>query len=140
MIRDRSADQARHDIGIDLTPLLDIIFIVLVFLLLTANVRLQSMEIDLPEIDSAHSSTPVEQQPLTLHLLASEPYWALNEQTYSSWDEFRQALLQRRQQLPNANIIIAADRNVSAERLLNLLNFLQQQHIPAAQILTKGTE
>ncbi|MGL5006521.1 MAG: ExbD/TolR family protein [Plesiomonas sp.] len=140
MIRDRSSDHMQPSVGIDLTPLLDIIFIVLVFLLLTANVRLQSMEIDLPEIDNTQSAAPTEQQPLTLHLLASEPYWALNDHTYRSWEMFSQALLQRHQQLPNASIIIAADRNVSAERLLNLLNFLQQQHIPAAQILTKGTK
>lgn len=46
---------AKHnDFGLtpDLTPLLDIIFIVMVFLLLTASVRLESLEVALPTTDS----------------------------------------------------------------------------------------
>ncbi len=35
----------------DLTPLLDIIFIVMVFLLLTASVKLESLEVELPSSD-----------------------------------------------------------------------------------------
>lgn len=58
MIRDRSAPES-SSLGIDLTPLLDIIFIVLVFLLLTANVRIQSMDITLPEVaDSPNRHKP----------------------------------------------------------------------------------
>ncbi|QSA20928.1 biopolymer transporter ExbD, partial [Vibrio furnissii] len=36
----------------DLTPLLDIIFIVMVFLMLTAAVKLDSLDVSLPTSDS----------------------------------------------------------------------------------------
>lgn len=143
MIRDRSAPES-STLGIDLTPLLDIIFIVLVFLLLTANVRIQSMDITLPEVADTASPAPAVQENLTLHLFAHEPYWALGEQKFSDWDAFRRAILAARAHSQTAatapDIIIAADRDASTERLLNLLNFLQRQNIPAAQILTKGSE
>ncbi len=43
-----------NDFGLtpDLTPLRDIIFIVMLFLLLTASVRLESLEVALPTTDS----------------------------------------------------------------------------------------
>lgn len=143
MIRDRSAPES-SSLGIDLTPLLDIIFIVLVFLLLTANVRIQSMDITLPEVADSTQPAQTVSESLTLHLFADAPYWALGEQKFTDWDAFSNAILTARAQPHTTGaqpeIIIAADRDASTERLLNLLNFLQRQNIPAAQILTKGSE
>ncbi|MEF1291304.1 ExbD/TolR family protein, partial [Vibrio sp. M260118] len=52
----------------DLTPLLDIIFIVMVFLMLTAAVKLDSLEVDLPTTDSQVVSE-VDTKSLTINIL-----------------------------------------------------------------------
>lgn len=61
----------------DLTPLLDIIFIVMVFLLLTASVKIKSLNVDLPQTETQILQT-TSADPITINLLASEPHWALD--------------------------------------------------------------
>jgi len=63
------------DSGLDLTPLIDIIFIVLVFLLLTANPKLLSLPIEVPDI-SATTLSPQAQTQLTVSVLPQAPFWA----------------------------------------------------------------
>ena len=54
MIRSNSAAYS-SSITPDLTPLLDIIFIVMVFLMLTASVKLSSLEVQLPSTESGET-------------------------------------------------------------------------------------
>ncbi|KEY60861.1 biopolymer transporter ExbD [Serratia sp. DD3] len=139
MIRSHTPQQ-QNPIAIDLTALLDIIFIVLVFLLLTANMPLRQMNIDLPQVDNAQPATAPASHTMTLNLFADPPYWGIDEQRYSDWDQFRsQITTLAASSTARPEIVIITDRNARNENLLNLLNLLQQQQIPAAHILTKGT-
>ncbi len=119
----------------DLTPLLDIIFIVLVFLLLTAAVKLQTLDVTLPTSDSS-ALTHVEQPALTVSILHSEPHWAINGTRYLSWDEFRRELLSasKRQDKP---LVIGADQQAHIQHLVQLLTLLQENGIAATQLLTE---
>ncbi|PVZ85910.1 biopolymer transporter ExbD [Serratia sp. S1B] len=139
MIRSHSPQQ-QNAITIDLTALLDIIFIVLVFLLLTANMPLHQMNIDLPRVDDAQPATAAASHTITLQLFAEAPYWGIDDQRYSDWHQFRtQITTLAASSITPPEIVIITDRNARNENLLNLLNLLQQQQIPAAHILTKGT-
>ncbi|MDN3612521.1 ExbD/TolR family protein [Vibrio ostreicida] len=119
----------------DLTPLLDIIFIVMVFLMLTAAVKLDSLEVDLPTVDAA-STSPVETKSITVNLLDHEPYWAINGREYIDWDNFTLALLEahRSQQQP---LVIGAEKTADVQSLVKLLTFLQENGIAATQLLTQ---
>ena len=78
----------------DLTPLLDIIFIVMVFLLLTATVKLQSLEVSLPTADT-ESVSDIDSKSFTINILEQPPYWGLDGHSYSTWHSFTTALLQK---------------------------------------------
>ncbi|MFA0087768.1 biopolymer transporter ExbD [Vibrio sp. 10N.286.49.C2] len=119
----------------DLTPLLDIIFIVMVFLMLTASVRLESLDVALPATDSNLVSA-VETESLTVNILTSSPYWALNSKEYIDWDNFKVALLEEAKST-NRPIIIAADKAAEVQHLVKLLAFMQDNGIPATQLLTE---
>ncbi len=118
----------------DLTPLLDIIFIVMVFLLLTAAVKFTSLEVALPSTDSTVVSD-IDKQSITVNIMTTEPYWAIDGHRYVDWDDFTYALLQRNQthQQP---IVIAADKAAQVQHLVKLLAFLQDNGIAATQLLT----
>lgn len=118
----------------DLTPLIDIIFIVMVFLLLTASVKLQSLEVELPQTDTQALQT-TEADPITINLTAHAPYWALQGKSFDTWDAFRHALLHAVQKDPDKAVVIGADKSGSVEHMLKLLAFLQQQDIKATQLL-----
>ncbi|EKO3424863.1 biopolymer transporter ExbD [Vibrio fluvialis] len=119
----------------DLTPLLDIIFIVMVFLMLTAAVKLDSLDVTLPTSDS-DVVTAVESQSLTINITAAEPYWAIDGQAYLDWHNFTLALLEahKHNQRP---IVIGADKNAEVQHLVKLLAFLQENGIQATQLLTE---
>lgn len=122
----------------DLTPLLDIIFIVMVFLMLTAAVKLDALEVDLPTTDSQVVSE-VDKQSMTINILHSEPYWAIDGKKYIDWDNFTLALLEeyKSNQQP---IVIGAEKTAEVQHLVKLLAFLQENGIQATQLLTEESQ
>lgn len=126
-----------NDLGLtpDLTPLLDIIFIVMVFLLLTASVRLESLEVALPTTDSPVVND-VDKESITINLLATEPYWAIDGKPYLDWHNFSLALLETVQSSKRP-IVIGADQDAEVQQLVKLLGFLQEHGIQATQLLTE---
>ncbi|MEH0386930.1 biopolymer transporter ExbD [Vibrio mimicus] len=126
-----------NDLGLtpDLTPLLDIIFIVMVFLLLTASVRLESLDVALPTTDSPVVND-VDKESITINLLATEPYWAIDGKPYLDWHNFSLALLET-VQTSKRPIVIGADQGAEVQQLVKLLGFLQEHGIQATQLLTE---
>ena len=120
----------------DLTPLLDIIFIVMVFLLLTASVKLESLEVELPSSDIKNVSE-VHKDSISVNILDREPYWAINGREYIDWENFEIALLEETGSADKKPIIIGADKAANVENLVKLLSFLQENGIPATQLLTE---
>ncbi|ALM72842.1 TPA: biopolymer transporter ExbD [Vibrio vulnificus] len=128
--------QSHQDSGLtpDLTPLLDIIFIVMVFLMLTAAVKLESIDVNLPSSDSKVVS-PVDKQSLTINILADEPHWAINGQRYLDWQNFTLALTEETKN-SDKPVVIGADKTADIQHLVTLLAFLQEKGIKATQLLT----
>ncbi|EJO2023650.1 ExbD/TolR family protein [Vibrio parahaemolyticus] len=119
----------------DLTPLLDIIFIVMVFLMLTAAVKLDSLDVALPSTDS-QAVAEVDKQSITVNILKDEPYWAINGQTYIDWENFTLALLEESKSTDKP-IVIGAEKTANIQSLVQLLGFLQENGIQATQLLTE---
>ncbi len=118
----------------DLTPLLDVIFIVMVFLMLTANVAPQVLKVDLPKDSSASTETLTDPKTIGVNLLQGEKGWAIDGQTFDSWEAFSTTLKQQVAAVPNQPLMIAGDRSVPMERLVQLMIFLQNNNITAARI------
>lgn len=122
----------------DLTALIDIIFIVVVFLLLTANTQLLSVTVDIPESDTAEQLALNTDQTITLSLKATAPFWAINKTTYDNWSEFKEALLPVLVSGPSdRQFNIAADKKAAVEPLINLLSLLNEQGVTNTQILVE---
>ncbi|EHJ9993580.1 ExbD/TolR family protein [Vibrio parahaemolyticus] len=128
-------DNNRNGLTPDLTPLLDIIFIVMVFLMLTAAVKLDSLDVALPSTDS-QAVAEVDKQSITVNILKDEPYWAINGQTYIDWENFTLALLEESKSTDRP-IVIGAEKTANIQSLVQLLGFLQENGIQATQLLTE---
>jgi len=131
-------DENRTGLTPDLTPLLDIIFIVMVFLMLTAAVKLDSLEVDLPTTDS-QAVSEVDTQSLTVNILAAEPHWAIDGKEYIDWENFTLALLEEYKSNKQP-IVIGADKTAEVQHLVKLLAFLQENGIQATQLLTEESK
>ena len=133
----RSGSLGGHDHypALDLTSLVDVIFILMVFFLLTANSVDRALTVDLPQ-EGADQATPVTaSDPITLTLFAGAPRWQVNQQPLQDWLAVEQAILQRRAERPGAEVVIAGDRQVPLERLLQALAFLKREGLRTAEIL-----
>ncbi len=118
----------------DLTPLLDIIFIVMVFLMLTASVKLSSLDVQLPSTETSEIKE-VDKQSITINILNQDPVWAVDGKPSADWKNFQQDLLDMIQQYPKRNVVIAADKQAEIQQIVKLFGFLQEQNISATQIL-----
>jgi len=118
----------------DLTPLLDIIFIVLVFLLLTATIKLETMEVTLPTSDH-QAEVEVDARAVTVNILSEEPHWAIDGKPVESWELFQSTLISTLSTKKEPQVVIAADKTAEVQHMVSLLTFLQQQKIAATQLL-----
>ena len=138
MIRVQQKSQINS--SVELTPLIDIIFIVVVFLLLTANTRLLSLPVDIPDSDSEIALHEESEKPLTISLLDKSPIYAIGEDRFYEWAEFKQALLVNIADQKDRALSIAAARDSDVEPLLKLLALLNEQQITNTQILMEDAQ
>lgn len=136
MIVAESTSSTGEDAGtlaMDLTALLDILFILLVFFMLTAGTVLQSLDLTLPS--SVAEELPVLEPKKHLMLEIREQTYGLDGQEFLNIQDLKRAVTSTIEGKPGHDLIIAADKAVAIERLLKVLTFLQSQGIDAANIL-----
>ncbi|WP_413284090.1 ExbD/TolR family protein [Vibrio sp. MA40-2] len=134
-----STSQSKASLNPDLTPLLDLIFIVLVFLLLTTNIPVKTMNVSIPQTSDSEVLSSPDKQSLTINLLPETTEhpssWAINGSPYDSWDTFTTDLIEQMKNNPERMLIIAADKSASVDTMLKLLAFLQKNNITATNIM-----
>lgn len=119
----------------DLTPLLDIIFIVMVFLLLTANIQIKTMDIAIPQTNDSEVLESPNREVIAINVLSGEPSWALQGEPLHNWESFTAQLLEAIQQAPDKPVVIAADKQANVESMLKVLAFMQNNNINATNIV-----
>ncbi len=123
----------------DLTPLLDVVFIVMVFLLFTANAQTLSLPVELPQATAAEAAVTQEPQTITVSLLSEGDPWAVGEQRFNDWSVFSQTLLSQVKDKPDITVLIAGDKEAPLGNLVKLMMFLGKHDIKAAQVLMEET-
>ncbi|GLQ30336.1 ExbD/TolR family protein [Litoribrevibacter albus] len=125
--------------SLELTPLIDIVFIVIVFLLITANAPLLKLPVQIPEATENPSADVISEETLVITVASDENRWALGEDTYEEWNELKSALMARMQSQQSAlnplSISIATDNSATAESLVKVMSFLNEHQLKNVQIL-----
>jgi len=145
----RAPERTILSAGPDLTALIDIVFIVVVFLLLTANTPLLSLPVDIPSTDNQIEKAVSTKQSIVISLKAESPHWHITIPSegrsepennlglggrYDDWPSFKSALLLHVEQSPKT-LLVATDRETNAALLLQLLALLNERGLSDAQIL-----
>lgn len=137
MIRVPDSDRKNliNDLLPDLTPLLDIVFMLIVFLILTINTSLYSLEVNVPKDQDAVSQAVTDDKSISVHLLAKGKGWKINESTYLEEEEFRKDLAKIA--TAEYSVMIISDKNAPVEKLVSLLTFLEKKKISKANIMVE---
>jgi len=121
------------DLMPDLTPLLDVMFMLIVFFILTANAVPYALDVNLPEDSEAVAQAVEDPDMLSVTLLPGEGGWKINEATYQTEHAFKEALSGKTQD--SKQVIIIGDQDVSMQKLLAVMVFLRKHNIEAADIV-----
>ena len=119
----------------DITALLDVLFILLVFMLLTAAIKLDMLTVTLPMAGSEAQPIETIKNPLVLSLQfeAQKLTYGLAEQPFESLDSLFVALAEKNNE--NSTLVLAIDENTPSHYLINLLSELSTKNFSVANLL-----
>ena len=116
----------------NLTPLIDVVFMLIVFLLLTANAAQFAVTVDLPQ---AGSAAPVEHRSLLLEPATEEGgTWKLDGQIYQSVEALRPVLEKSLKENADKPLVIAIDGAASSQRLIDAMDLATEVGAKAVEI------
>lgn len=122
-----------HDLMPDLTPLLDVMFMLIVFFILTANAVPFALDVSLPEDSEEVTQAVDDSDILTISLLSEEQGWKINDEEYVLEKDFKQALESKIKD--DKKVIILGDKDASMQKLLSVMTYLRKKEIDAADIV-----
>ncbi len=125
--------QIVSDLMPDLTPLLDVMFMLIVFFLLTANAVPYALDVTLPEDKDEMVQAVEDPNMLSITLLPKKDEWKIDDKLYQDEQSFKNAL--ELQIKDKKEVIIIGDKDVSMQKLLTIMSFLRKYNIEAADIV-----
>ena len=120
----------------DLTPLIDVMFMLIIFLILTMNVALKSFNVELAE-DKDNLVQDQAVASLDLVIFNNADDWLLDGVKFSSFEELKLELQKRAGNDDDIKINILSDKSVPVEKLVRLLIFTNDQKIDSSNIIVK---
>lgn len=121
----------------DLTPLLDVMFMLIIFLVLTNNAMQQVFDISLPDDKEDVLEVLSENDTIKITIFAEEGQWAINEQKFSDFSNFKPALITAYNNSKKKHVIVFGDKSATIDSLMELLTFMRSEGIEAADMVMK---
>lgn len=110
--------------GINVTPLVDVVLVLLVVLMVTATyLASRAIPVDLPTGKTGEATTA----PLTVSLTKAGTLYV--DGVPASEAELRQQLVSARRRDPELRAVIAADGAVPHRRVIGIIDLLRQEHV-----------
>ena len=123
------------DLVPDLTPLLDVMFMLIVFLVLTTNTMQQVFDVTLPEDKDDTLEVLTENNTIKITIFAEDKAWAIDEQKFKDFEQFKKALVQLYNKSSEKKVVVYGDKAATIDRLMSLLTFLRSKGIETADIV-----
>lgn len=138
VIRLPAASNSQGNLLPDLTPLLDVIFIVLVFFLLTAQTPLLELPLQLPQSREALPTSSAGNGERMQIQLSAEGAWRFNGVQQADFSRLRTELTAAFVADNTVGLDLALDRQAPLSAFLDLMALLQQQGIQDSRILLEA--
>jgi biopolymer transport protein TolR len=136
LIEKRSGRRLMNQINV--VPYIDVMLVLLVIFMITAPF-ITPGQVELPQIDKA-STPPI--QPIEVSIRTDRSLW-MRDRSKSTTDrkvtrdELVQAIREKQAQNPEQAVVIAADKDVRYEAVLEVMDMLQQNQVRKVGLLAK---
>jgi biopolymer transport protein ExbD len=109
----------------DMTPMIDIVFILIVFFVLTSNVTQNIFDLELPKADQNYKEEKT----------SGNGEYAVGETKIFGYEAFKVAILNIYKADSSVKFLIIAESSLSVGRMMELLTFLKSNNITKIDIL-----
>lgn len=113
----------RRSVDVELTPLIDVVFQLLVFFLLTSALMDHAIPVELPEASTGHEA------PTVLAISVNREGDIYLDGSPLSLTELRARVREERTQRPDVTVVVAADRRSIHAHFVSVLDVLRQEGI-----------
>ena len=133
--RVRARNRAEEEVGVDLTPMLDMVFILLIFFIVTSSyAQTQVIHIERPE--AQYSNHLVEDEPIFLQINSEGDLLIDNEPIIRT--QLKSLLEKRIEQAPQTPVVIDADRKTTADTLVEIMDAAKAAGASQLSLATDG--
>ena len=118
---------------IDLTPMIDILFTVLLFFMLTQNVPYNSFNLDIPKTQKEKDGSSVSDA-IKVHIFPQDGFLAVNAVKVSSMKEFKTQIAKLSKQ---NEVMLIVDGESASKNLISVMEILNQLQFSKINVITK---
>jgi len=117
---------------LNITPLLDLVFVLLVIFIITTPQMMNNLEMNLP---SPKPPPPQKDKPKINRIVVDEKGTFLNDQSVTV-AQLRDDLVQLKSETPELSVVVKGADNVDYQNMINVLDVLQQLDITKVGLAT----
>ena len=137
---DFSEEDQSLSFGDVMTPMIDVIFVLLAFMMLMINSPLLTMQVDLPKTTIEPVAKKLTKHIVTIGVLVDSKGWHVGGEALAD----NEALLTRLAKLKAENnnelsVVINSDKNAPVERMIELFSLLQSVELNVTNIALKDS-
>ncbi len=121
----------------DLTPLIDVMFMLMVFLILTINQSEKIFNIETPKDEENVSVISKNSNTIKITIFASNNEWAIANKKLNGINILKKHLKKIIDKNQNNKIIIYSDKKANVEKLLKLMTYLKKENIHNINIIMR---
>ncbi len=134
----KTLNRRRGEGVIDLTAMTDMIFILLIFFILTSNVAQNVFDIELPKADPSYKQTKSLSDVKDIKItIFTNGEFAVGETKYKSYDDFKKEVKRLYSLNKNTQFVLITEKTLPTENLFTVLTFLKAEDITKVDILVK---
>ncbi|MCP4756593.1 MAG: hypothetical protein GY866_37500 [Proteobacteria bacterium] len=132
-----SPNQRQSDENIDLTALIDVLFTLLIFLILTMGATQISTEISLSHSQEKLPNKLQHIQPIVVEVSGTEHLWKIENRSFDTFSRFKVEFLAQYKSQPDRPILLALEHSLPVDSLVRLMNFLSVNGFSNIQIISE---
>ncbi|MBU2513748.1 biopolymer transporter ExbD [bacterium] len=122
---------------LDLTALIDVIFTLIIFLILTMGTTQVMTEINVTRSNRSQLPAQPKADPLVIEVSHVNKFWKTHDFTVKNFAEFKNQFLSQYGKELQRPVVLALDRTLPVENLITLMDFLSKNGFTNIQIVSE---
>lgn len=127
-------EQTDTSVSDSMTPMIDVIFSLIAFMMLMINAPLLTMEMSLPEAQKDAEMTVVDMKNVTIVILPSNNQWKIEQGNILNQDALTGALSRLQKKNDKLQVLLTIEKDVPVQRMITTIAILNKLKITGSQV------